>query len=292
LFWQNRIAPQRVTSSSPRLITVAAEILLALTAQVALLEGEVERFKSKDTKADSGHSALLTDDRAKRLFAAQLRHEAKLPLNAMLLASQQLAHAFQAQPPNHEYAQWLEIIQQFGDHLTVLLDDMGAFLAQTVAPVSLSLEPMSPVRLLNPILEVSRFEATKKGLAFCADISPHLPRSLLVDSQHLTQVLFNLLNNAIKFTDAGYVAFRVKVNDHHIRFQVEDTGIGIAAQELEAIFLPLRRGSNAANILGSGLGLAIANQWVHQMGGNIGVESTLGKGSVFWFDLPLLSAEA
>jgi signal transduction histidine kinase len=210
----------------------------------------------------------------------------------MLLASQQLAQACQQETLSREHCQWVDIIQQFGGYLTVLLDDMGAFLAQTVAPVSLSLEPISPLRLLNPILDVSRFQAIQKGLAFYTDISPHLPKSLLVDSQRLTQVLFNLLDNAIKFTDFGYVALRVTVHQQQLRFQVQDTGIGIATQELAEIFLPLHRGSNAANVVGSGLGLAIANQWVQQMGSKISVESQLGQGSVFEFDLPLLSENA
>ena len=121
-----------------------------------------------------------------------------------------------------------------------------------------------------------------------------MPGWVRADEKRLRQVLLNLLSNAVKFTDSGQVSLRVSLSSPaRLRFEVRDTGIGIGADQLEAIFQPFEQAGEAQRRLGgTGLGLAISRQYVRLMGGDIQVESRVGQGSTFWFDLELPVVEA
>jgi signal transduction histidine kinase len=126
------------------------------------------------------------------------------------------------------------------------------------------------------------------GLTYRCQIHPDVPEQLLTDANRLTQVLSNLLGNAVKFTHEGCIHLRVSADAHHVMFEVEDTGVGIASHQQAIIFE--RYTQAEANIFerygGHGLGLAISRQLVTQLGGQLGVASVLGQGSRFWFSLP------
>jgi signal transduction histidine kinase len=126
------------------------------------------------------------------------------------------------------------------------------------------------------------------GLTYRCQIHPDVPEQLLTDANRLTQVLSNLLGNAVKFTHEGCINLQVSVDAHHVMFEVEDTGVGIALHQQAIIFE--RYTQAEANIFerygGHGLGLAISRQLVTQLGGQLGVASVLGQGSRFWFSLP------
>jgi len=156
----------------------------------------------------------------------------------------------------------------------------------------------------NPMTNVPVFE--QKGVEFHYQPASNLPTAVHADDKRLRQVLLNLLSNAVKFTDFGTVTFRVEVVDaidaieggngnslttRRVRFQIKDTGIGIAPEKLGNIFLPFEQaGKRDRNSEGTGLGLAISQQIIQKMGSNIQVESRLGQGSTFWFEIDLLPA--
>lgn len=148
---------------------------------------------------------------------------------------------------------------------------------------------------LHGVTEICRIRAEQKGINFNVAISDRLPLTIETDEKRLRQVLINLLGNAIKFTDKGGVFFKVEVLDEQdseqapiaqIRFQIEDTGVGMSADQLEKIFLPFEQvGSVEQRSEGTGLGLAISHTIATLMGSQIQVQSRLGEGSIFWLDL-------
>jgi CheY-like chemotaxis protein len=137
-------------------------------------------------------------------------------------------------------------------------------------------------------------KAAQKGLDFICDVAPDVPRSIHADGKRLRQVLLNLLSNAVKFTDRGQVTLRVRFTPPAwLRFEVQDTGVGIDANQLDLIFQPFEQAGDAQYRLGgTGLGLAISRQYVRLMGGDIHVQSQLGQGSTFWFELAVPTVEA
>ncbi|PSB62689.1 serine/threonine protein kinase, partial [filamentous cyanobacterium CCP1] len=146
---------------------------------------------------------------------------------------------------------------------------------------------------LQSIVEICSIKAEQKGIALIHQPLSPLPQVIQADDRRLRQVLLNLLGNAVKFTETGTIVFKVGYHEQKIRFQIEDSGIGIASEHLDEIFKPFQQvGENNRKTEGTGLGLAISGQLVEMMGGTLQVKSTLGVGSAFWFDLDLLATDS
>jgi PAS domain S-box-containing protein len=224
-------------------------------------------------------------NRAKSEFLAHMSHELGTPLNsvlgyAQLLRSQSGFSASQVKA--------LSVIQRSGEHLLGLIDeilDMAKIEAGTFELVANNFDLQ---RLLDSIALIMQSRAEAKGLAFELAKQPGIPALVASDERRLRQVLMNLLENAIKYTERGSVALKVGLHARRVRFLVEDTGIGIARDDLPnifAIFHQLRQPNKPPE--GTGLGLAISKRLVNLLGGTLEVESALGAGSRFWFDLDL-----
>ncbi|HJV60115.1 MAG TPA: PAS domain S-box protein [Albitalea sp.] len=235
-------------------------------------------------------------NRAKSEFLAKMSHELRTPLNAIL----GYAHILKREdlPPQRRML-GLETIEQSGQHLLALINDV-LDLAR-IESGRLELEP-SAVRLdtfLRVVNDIVRVKAEQKGLQFRVDLPTALPEVVRIDQKRLRQVLLNLLANAVKFTDRGWVGLRVQAQpgwgECRLRFEVSDSGIGIAAQELPRLFQPFEQlGDAARRAGGTGLGLAISRELVRSMGGDIEVRSAPGSGSCFSFELvmPVIAADA
>ncbi len=177
-------------------------------------------------------------------------------------------------------------------HLQIIVNDLLDPVhnrAQGDMPVlRVTLEPCDVRAVVTQAFEGFALRCEQMGLTYRCQIHPDVPEQLLTDANRLTQVLSNLLGNAVKFTHEGCIHLRVSADAHHVMFEVEDTGVGIASHQQAIIF---ERYSQAEpNIFerygGHGLGLAISRQLVTQLGGQLGVASVLGQGSRFWFSLP------
>ena len=230
-------------------------------------------------------------NRAKSTFLANMSHELRTPLNAILGYAQLLIH----DQKDTEIIKKLEIIQRSGEHLLILINDILDFAKIEAGRVELALSSISLDNFLDDIVSIFYSRTEVKGLDFLFERGTSLPVGILADETRLRQVLLNLLGNAAKFTKEGRVTFRVNSVDNGrpgepgqvvLRFEVQDTGIGISRQLLEQIFLPFEQvGELKARSEGTGLGLTISRQLVRLMGGDLLVESELGSGSRFWFEL-------
>jgi CheY-like chemotaxis protein len=196
----------------------------------------------------------------------------------------------------------LNIIHQCGSHLLTLINDILDF--SKIEDRKMELHPTEfyfPL-FLQGVSEICSLKAEQKGISFVCQFSPSLPNSIQADEKRLRQVLINILSNAVKFTDAGGVTFKVEVVNsvalqsesmglsaiEKIRFQIEDTGVGMSDEQIQKIFQPFEQVSDPRRMTeGTGLGLAISLKIIQNMGSSIRVTSKPQAGSQFWFDLDL-----
>ncbi|MFM0555561.1 ATP-binding protein [Paraburkholderia sediminicola] len=232
-------------------------------------------------------------NQAKSDFLAHMSHELRTPLNGILGYAQILKRD---KSLDQRQVDGITVIQRSGEHLLAIINDILDMAKIEAGRAELNLSDVPLDRFIYFIAETIRVKATEKGLAFACEMAPDLPAGVRVDEKRLRQVLLNLLSNAIKFTEKGSVRLRVGyLPPMRLRFEVEDTGIGIDDARLEAIFLPFEQVSDARHrVGGTGLGLAISRQLVRLMGGEIHVDSRRGAGSVFSFELnvPVVAPQA
>ncbi|MCB9098518.1 MAG: AAA family ATPase [Anaerolineales bacterium] len=253
------------------------------------LTQEVNERKRMESAWQQAKEAAETANRAKSEFLARMSHELRTPLNGILGYTQILKKDKQL---NYQHLERVAIIQRSGEHLLNLINDI-----LDLAKIEASKMELHPVdfhlaEFLNNIAKICRVSAEQKGLAFIYEPRPALPPVIHGDEKRLRQILLNLLGNAVKFTDRGQITLTVEPRAGHIRFQIEDTGIGIAADNLTQIFSPFHQvGEQKYAVEGTGLGLAISQQLVQMMGGELHVSSTPGQGTTFWFELALPDAD-
>ncbi len=256
-----------------------------LESQVELRTAELKRAKEAAEEANQ----------AKSVFLANMSHELRTPLNAILGFAQLMARDERIPDDEREN---LETINRSGTHLLRLINDVLEISKIEAGRFSLKITPIDLYELLDSLVEVMRVRARQKGLALSLERSDDLPRYVKTDITKLRQVLLNLLSNAVKYTEAGSVILRAAVEGPSdrlwLRFEVVDTGIGIAAQELERIFLPFYQVAPAtfSESGGTGLGLSISLEYTRLLGGDLTAESTRGLGSCFRLRLPAELAQA
>jgi signal transduction histidine kinase/ActR/RegA family two-component response regulator len=228
-------------------------------------------------------------NQAKSRFLANMSHELRTPLNGILGYAQVLEMSL---PVSEERLRaGLDVIRVSGEHLLALIVDILDLARVEADKVELHPQRLEPAVLLREVAALMRVRAHAKGLHFELAGGSGLPPAIWADPRILRQVLLNLLGNAVKFTDSGQVILSVltlHASDSRadLRFEVRDSGVGIAADQLQNIFDPfVQVGDVQRRAGGTGLGLAISRQLVRRMGGEIHVESQVGAGSRFWFDL-------
>ncbi|MDV2993964.1 MAG: Sensor histidine kinase RcsC [Chroococcidiopsis sp. SAG 2025] len=220
-------------------------------------------------------------------FLAIMSHELRSPLNAIVGFSQLLLRQTQSALPQTQENMVSRILNS-GKHLLVLIEDILDFSKVEAGKLTLKLEPLNVVDLVIATTEEMHCLAEQKHLKLQRSFA--IKSSIISnDSVRLRQILLNLLSNAIKFTEVGKVEVRVwELGSDRIAIAVEDTGIGIAPEDLQSIFQPFRQGNQTLTRQhgGTGLGLAITDSLVKMMGGKISVESKVEQGSTFYVELP------
>ena len=231
-------------------------------------------------------------NQAKSAFLANMSHELRTPLNAILGFTQLMegdSNLTAEQQVN------LGIINRSGEHLLALINDVLEMSKIEAGRVTLQENDFDLYGLLDILEEMFRLRAEERGLALSFKRTEDVPQYVRTDEGKLRQVLMNLLGNAVKFTEEGGVALQIEctIEEEHLIFEVEDTGSGIAMEELETVFEPFVQTANVERALeGTGLGLSISRQFACLMGGDISVRSELGQGSVFRFEVPIGVADA
>ena len=253
------------------------------------VEERTKDFKKAKEEADKANVA-------KSDFLANMSHELRTPLNGILGYGQILELSKKLAEKERK---GVRIINQCASHLLTLINDI-----LDISKIEAQKMQLNPVdfhfpSFLEGVVEICRIKAEQKGIDFIYQPDERLPEGAYADEKRLRQVLINLLGNAVKFTDNGKVTFSVKylnyINSdlpkesaHQICFHIEDTGIGMTSEQLEKIFLPFEQvGDVNKQSEGTGLGLAISQKIVQMLGSNLEVQSQIGKGSTFWFDVKL-----
>ncbi|HLZ97463.1 MAG TPA: ATP-binding protein [Steroidobacteraceae bacterium] len=305
--WNDRGAALAITITPPwwqtlefrtvALLATLAIFYAAYRLRVRQLEGRARNLQQ--IVAERTRDLVLAKEaaeianRAKSAFLASVSHELRTPLNGILGYAQILLRS-----KNHDprHTRGLNIIQQSGEHLLMLINDILDSAKIEAGRQELSPEDFSLDQFLRAIVEIIRVKAEAKHLRLVCELAPDLPEVIRADERRLRQILLNLLANAVKFTDRGEVCLNVKfLPPARLSFEVRDTGIGIDEKNQKAIFQPFSQvGSADHRRGGTGLGLAISRQFAHLMGSDIEVESRPGQGSVFKFalDVELVSGTA
>lgn|GEM_PF-837864 len=230
-------------------------------------------------------------NKTKSVFLANMSHELRTPLNAILGFSKRLRSDANI---SSDQAEDLSIIVRSGEHLLGLINNILDISKIEAGKIDLEESSHDLQYLLYEIQSLLNVQAVEKSLYFNLALSPELPRYVIVDAGKLRQVITNLVGNAIKFTQQGGVTLRAEKTNREteqgvwLRFAVEDTGAGISEENCQRIFSPfVQLGQQAPVEAGTGLGLAISRQFVELMHGKLDVRSEVGKGSVFYFEIPV-----
>ena len=269
------------------------------------LETKVEERTAQLEDSIQNTEAALTEaqnaNKAKSRFLANMSHELRTPLNAILGFTQLMTRDASIGAEQQEN---LKIINRSGEHLLKLINDILEMSKIEVGQITLNENHFDLHLMLKSIEEMLRLKAEAKELKLLFNISPDVPQVIYTDEGKLRQILINLLGNALKFTDNGMITLTVKLEENcslspdkidflfsdtcALFFSVEDTGAGIAPEEMGQLFTPFEQ-TNIGRVSneGTGLGLSICHKFVELMGGELQVQSTVGQGSTFFFNILL-----
>ena len=310
-YWKivSRVSPDILNAASRRVLDAlllldAFLVVLLATGSLFVTRASVRRKQAEEQLQKAKEEAEAATQ-AKSVFLANMTHEIRTPMNAILGFSQLMQRDPSLTPMQREH---LSTINRSGEHLLALINDileMSKIEAgrTTLNPVTFDLHAF-----LDDLEVMFRIRTDAKGLQLEMDRTNDVPRYVLTDQGKLRQVLINLLGNAVKFTEEGGVVLRVRTKDERRKtkaqpssilrpsslvFEVEDTGVGIAEDEIDKVFQYFEQTqSGIQSEGGTGLGLTISREYVRLMGGGITVTSQVGRGSIFCFDIQVEEGDA
>ncbi|MCT7949490.1 response regulator [Ancylothrix sp. C2] len=268
-------------------------IAVQIGAQLGVALQQAELLAQTQLQKAALQQAVCAADaanQAKSEFLANMSHELRTPLNAILGFTQVMSRDASL---NRQQQENLGIINRAGEHLLELINDILEMSKIEAGQLSLNKEDLDLINLVDTLEKMLALKAQSKGLELSFEIGAEVPRYVRTDGGKLRQILINILGNALKFTQKGRVILRLKAVLPSLIFEIEDTGPGIAPEEMNLLFEAFgQTESGRKSQQGTGLGLSISQKFVQLMGGAIQVKSKLGEGSLFSFDIPFEPAQA
>jgi signal transduction histidine kinase/CheY-like chemotaxis protein len=270
-------------------IMALANLMLGIRLHDHLHDQQLQQLRQRNQEIKATHQALLQAQAHKDNFVAAVGHELRTPMNAILGFNGVLRQELADEP---EQVLVVDHIRRTTEHLLQVVNDILDFSQLQAGKMPLYPVDFELSALAEEALAGQRATATEKGVGLSVHIDPALPHHLHADRQRLLQILRNLLGNALKFTDRGEVSLRITAQGDRLRWEVTDSGCGIAPARQAHIFRRFEHADVQTTRAhgGTGLGLSICEKLVHLQGGQIGVKSQVGQGAQFWFDTPLKAA--
>ncbi|CAA0080238.1 Virulence sensor protein BvgS [Zhongshania aliphaticivorans] len=258
--------------------------------QTELLMAEIEAHKQTDIQLQQAKEIAESANQAKTRYLTGISHELRSPLNA-IMGYAQLLEKDPDIPRNRLDA--LKVIRRSSEHLADLIEGLLDISRIEAGRLELSMSDVNLGNLLEQIISMFQVQAQAKGIGFSFDRLTPLPETVKTDEKRLRQILINLISNAIKYTPEGRVNFTVSYRNQVAEFRINDTGVGIAAEDIERVFKPFERvrKSGSPHIAGTGLGLTITRLLTDIMGGDIAIHSQVGVGSEVKVSLMLSSTD-
>ncbi len=273
---------------------ILSEKLMLTTSKARQFETANRQLQQTQKQLQEAHKSAVTANQTKSTFLANISHELKTPLNSILGMTELLFYT----DLTRKQRQYSSTVYKAGETLLSVIDDILNFSMIETGETEIENSEFDLKELLRELAETFAPKAQGRGIELAVWYGPELPSRYLGDQVRIHQILTNLLDNAVKFTSQGHVLLHLEISGSSekkdiLLFKIQDTGIGIPKEKLSVIFQEFTQvdDSLTRKYAGTGLGLSICKKLVELMGGKIGVKSEMGKGTTFWFKLPLPRVE-
>ena len=273
----------------PDLFIGKVTLFVNLYKQRISLEQEVQKRKEAEEEMKLARDQAREAAHAKQLFLSTMSHEIRTPLNAIV----NTANLLKEENPREDQLENIEILEFSAENLLHLINDILDFSKIDAGKIEFEAIEFEIRKLMNGIHQSFEYQATQKDISLEFTVAPDVPAVIIGDSARLSQILINLIGNAVKFTDRGRVIIETTLHasrgkEVELILSVSDTGIGIPEDKVQFVFESFTQASSSTTRKygGTGLGLAITRKLVEMQGGSIEIKSKVGEGSTFWIELP------
>ena len=274
------------TVSGPRNFEIKTQHLLDISEKFAgtvVILSDITEYLRTQREADAAN-------RAKSVFLATMSHEIRTPINGIV----GIGHLLKNSSLNARQSEYVAALVSSGESLVTMVNEVLDYSRIEADAIDLDMGTFDVRQTVSRTIELVRYQAQEKGLKLSCDISSEVPAFVVGDLAKVQRILLNLVANAVKYTQKGSVSVQVSTVDDGLRYRVIDTGPGIPSTAHSVLFEPFVQLPSAIveQVSGTGLGLAICKRLASAMGGKIGFDSAVGKGSTFWFEVPLVASDA